>query len=62
MNGGPLPFGWSIAKKVIFNNIKKNLGLDECELFVFSAAPMRESTRAFFMNLNFFLVNCFGMS
>jgi len=28
----------------------------------FSAAPMRESTRAFFLNLNIFLYNCFGMS
>jgi long-chain-fatty-acid--CoA ligase ACSBG len=31
-------------------------------MMVFSAAPMRESTRLFFVNLNIFLYNCFGMS
>jgi hypothetical protein len=29
---------------------------------MFSAAPMRESTRLFFLNLNIYLHNCFGMS
>jgi long-subunit acyl-CoA synthetase (AMP-forming) len=53
---------WSIAKRFVFNKIKQNLGLDQCNCFIFSAAPMRESTRSFFMNLNFFLINCYGMS
>ena len=29
---------------------------------MFAAAPMRESTRKFFLNLNIFLYNCYGMS
>ena len=29
---------------------------------MFSAAPMRESTRLFFTNLNIYLYNIFGMS
>lgn len=29
---------------------------------MFSAAPMRESTRLFFLNLNIYLRNVFGMS
>lgn len=62
INGGPLPRGWGIAKKLVFNKIKENLGLDKCEIFFFSAAPMRESTRLFFLNLNFYLRNIFGMS
>lgn len=57
-----LPLGWGIAKKLVFNKIKENLGLGECSVFVFSAAPMRESTREFFLNLNIFLQNCYGMS
>lgn len=53
---------WGVAKKLVFNKIKENLGLDKCEIMIFSAAPMRESTRSFFLNLNIFLYNCFGMS
>lgn len=62
VNGGNFPSGWGLAKKLVFNKIKENLGLDQCEYFIFSAAPMRESTRAFFLNINFFLMNCYGMS
>jgi long-subunit acyl-CoA synthetase (AMP-forming) len=32
---------WGVAKKLIFNKIKENLGLDKCDLMVFSAAPMK---------------------
>ena len=28
INGGSLPSGWSIAKKLVFDKIKENLGLD----------------------------------
>lgn len=41
VNGGSLPRGWGIAKKLVFDKIKENLGLDQCEIFIFSAAPMR---------------------
>jgi len=37
----PIPAFFGLAKKLVFNKIKANLGLDECERFVFSAAPMR---------------------
>ena len=39
------PFGWNIAKKVVFNNIKKALGLDEAIHLVFGAAPLSPSIR-----------------
>jgi len=62
INGGPLPRGWGIAKKLVFDKIKANLGLDKCEIFIFSAAPLKESTRLFFLHLNFYLYNIYGMS
>lgn len=31
-------------------------------MFIFSAAPIKESTRLFFVNLNIYLHNIFGMS
>lgn len=58
----PPPAFFGLAKKLVFDKIKANLGLDECKRFVFSAAPMRESTREFFLNLNIFLENVYGMS
>ena len=53
---------WNLAKKLVFNKIKENLGLDQCKTFIYGAAPLRESTRQFFLNLNIFLVNTYGMS
>ena len=32
---------WGIAKSLIFNKIKKGLGLEECEHFMYGAAPLR---------------------
>ena len=40
-NGKPTPKMWSLAKKLVFDKIKENLGLDECNLFTFGAAPLR---------------------
>ena len=62
INGGPAPSLWGLSKKLVFNKIKENLGLDQCELFAFSAAPMKDSTRQFFLNLNIYLKNIYGMS
>lgn len=59
---GTEPSMWKICKKMVFNKIKANLGLEECEVMMFGAAPMRESTRQFFLNLNIFLYNVYGMS
>ena len=30
INGGQLPFMWGLAKSLVFNKIKENLGLDKC--------------------------------
>ena len=40
-NGKPTPKMWSLAKKLVFDKIKENLGFDQCELFIVSAAPLR---------------------
>lgn len=38
--GLPLPSGFPLAKKVIFHNVKKALGLEEARYLVFGAAPL----------------------
>lgn len=45
LNGKPTPFGWSIAKTLIYNKIKSTLGIDQCKLMVVSAAPLQPSIR-----------------
>ena len=62
MNGKPTPMFWGLAKKLIYNKVKEGLGLDQCEYMIYSAAPLRESTKKFFLNLNMFLYSGYGMS
>lgn len=42
--------------------MKKQLGLDECKYFLFGAAPLDPQIRHYFLSLNFFLINSYGMS
>jgi long-chain-fatty-acid--CoA ligase ACSBG len=60
--GQPTPFGWGIAKTVVFNNIKKALGLENARFVMYGAAPLQLSTREYFLTLNFLLINAYGMS
>lgn len=56
------PFGWGAAKTIVFNNVKKALGMDNCKLLLYGAAPLSINTRTYFASLNIFLINIFGMS
>lgn len=58
----PTSLQFKIAKALIFNQVKKQLGLDECKFFLFGAAPLDPQIRHYFLSLNFFLINSYGMS
>jgi long-chain-fatty-acid--CoA ligase ACSBG len=47
---------------LVFNQVKKQLGLDQCVYFLFGAAPLDPQIRHYFLSLNFFLINSYGMS
>lgn len=51
-----------MAKVLVYNNVKKALGLDQCQFFFYGAAPMDPKIRSYFLSLNIFLVNSYGMS
>lgn len=53
---------FGLAKRLVYEKVKKNLGLDEVKWFIYGAAPMQPTVREFFLNLNIFLVNGYGMS
>src|SRR5690242_15970468 len=62
IRGEEPPFGFGLAKSVVFNNIKKAIGLDQAKYCVFGAAPMALPTREYFLSLNIFIGNVYGMS
>jgi long-chain-fatty-acid--CoA ligase ACSBG len=42
--------------------VKKALGLDKCQFCLFGAAPLDPTIRSYFLSLNIYLVNSYGMS
>lgn len=53
---------YSIAHALILGNIKKALGLDQCKLFLFGAAPLKKTSIDYFASLDMPLFNVYGMS
>jgi long-chain-fatty-acid--CoA ligase ACSBG len=62
MRQEPTSLQFKIAKAIVFNNVKKALGLDQCKFFLFGAAPMDPAIRNYFLTLNIPLINSYGMS
>jgi long-chain-fatty-acid--CoA ligase ACSBG len=62
MEGKTKPFAWDFAKTIVYNNIKKALGLDQARMVTWGAAPLNQQTREYFASLNLFLINTYGMS
>jgi long-chain-fatty-acid--CoA ligase ACSBG len=65
MKWGPsagLPFGWSIADRLVFSKIRQRLGLDRCRMCMTAAAPISRDTLDFFSGFNIPLMEMFGMS
>lgn len=57
-----MPWGYKLADLLVFQNIRKELGLDQCRLFINTSAPMQDSTDEYFKALDFRIVDLYGMS
>lgn len=58
----PTSFQFKLAKILVFNNVKKALGLENTEYFLYGSAPLDPKIRQYFLSLNIFLANIYGMS
>jgi long-subunit acyl-CoA synthetase (AMP-forming) len=61
-NNQSLPWGWWLANAVVFNKVKRALGLDRARLLGTGAAPISRETIDFFLSLNIPLYEIYGMS
>jgi long-chain-fatty-acid--CoA ligase ACSBG len=52
---------FSLAKKLVFDKIHRQLGLDKCRYFYSGAAPITKETLDFFISLGFPLCEVYGM-
>lgn len=51
-----------LADKMVFQNVKAALGLDQCEVMLSGAAPISQSTLEYFTSLNLHINDAYGMS
>ena len=47
---------------LVYQQVKKQLGLDDAHFTFFGAAPLDPQIRHYFLTLNIFLINSYGMS
>lgn len=59
---GSTPFGWTIAKRLIFSKIRKALGFDRCIFSCSGAAPISREALEFFASINIPVFEALGLS
>lgn len=47
---------------IVYNNVKKALGLDQARYLIYGSAPLNENIKHYFLTLNMCLINIYGMS
>lgn len=57
-----MPFGHSLANKLLFKKVKAALGLDRCHIAISGAAPIMKETLDFFMSFDLPIYEIYGMS
>lgn len=62
MNKTDTPMMYSVANFLILSKIKQAIGLDQCEIYFFGAAPLKKSSQEYFSSLDMLLFNLYGMS
>ena len=50
------------AKKLVFDKVKQNMGMDSCKCIGVGAAPIAMESLEYFLSLDIPLLECYGMS
>ena len=61
-SGSGTPLGWTLANAMVFNKVRKLLGLDQCHFPMTGSAPISQDTLAYFMSVNIPIYELYGMS
>lgn len=56
------PWGYTLADFVVFQNVRKALGLDAAKLIVNTSAPMQKATDLYFKQFDFQICDLYGSS
>ena len=56
----PVPWGWTIANKVVLKKVREALGFQQCKVFAVGAAPIKMETMEYFMSVNIPIMNVYG--
>jgi long-chain-fatty-acid--CoA ligase ACSBG len=62
LKGGSGGIRYAVAKKLVLKKVWAELGLDECIMTMYGAAPLPQKSRDFFFSLGIFLNGIYGMS
>ena len=57
-----LPWGWALAKHLVFKKYHKALGFQECKIFGVGAAQTQRAVHEFFISINIPLMEMYGLS
>jgi long-subunit acyl-CoA synthetase (AMP-forming) len=60
--GGPRPWGYALAERLVFAKVRERLGLDQARMLVVSAAPIAKETLDYFQSLGLPIMEVYGMS
>lgn len=61
-NNQATPFCFGVAKSLVYSELRKKVGLDQARNAFFGAAPLSPVTQNYFLSLNIFLINGYGMT
>lgn len=62
MIGDRSPFGYNLARTLVLDKIKKELGLDRVDKLFYGAATLSDDTSEFFASLNMPITSLYGLT
>ncbi|XP_058801282.1 very long-chain-fatty-acid--CoA ligase bubblegum-like [Phymastichus coffea] len=55
-------WGYQLAKRMVFDKIKRSLGLDRCRIIATAAAPLSTDIKKYFLSLDIVIIDAYGLT